>query len=140
MDVALIIGILGTADICLRAGQNVCQLYSTIPGARRDINDLIVRVENVWVHIAHHLRTIQHSSDAVPDALRGHMVDLLRQLEFCLHTTYRNLKRVTDIRGWTFMKKIKFALFLKRLLQRDVTALEKWRVAFASTFFTPSTS
>ncbi|PWW80909.1 hypothetical protein C7212DRAFT_341025 [Tuber magnatum] len=132
-----IVEVLSVTDISLRTGQKLCERYNDIRGAHRDLNDLNARVEHVWTHIAYQLRTIKNSSDAVPDTLRGRMVDLLHQLQFILHTACKNLTKTADIGGWTMVEAIRFTLFLKRALQKDVGALEKWRVVFDSAFFTP---
>ena len=77
---------------------------------------------------------VQSSPEAVPIILREQMVDVLYQLQFRLHTAYKNLEKTTDKKGRTVARTIWFTLFLKGSLERDVSALEKWRDMFAATF------
>ncbi|CUS12333.1 unnamed protein product [Tuber aestivum] len=128
------LGLLSAADICLRAGQNLCQRYRDIRGTHRCLDDLGIRVENVWMDIASQIGTVASSFEGIPDNLRGSMTSDLCRLKFCLHTAYRNLEKVTDQKGCTPIKAMKFALFLKRSLKKDVSVLEKWRDRFATTF------
>ncbi|PWW80916.1 hypothetical protein C7212DRAFT_341027 [Tuber magnatum] len=132
MEDGLTLELLSAADICLRAGQNLCKRYKDIRGVHRDVDDLNIRVENVWIHIAYQLATIQSSSGALPSILRKRAAVLLDELRFCLHTAYRNLEKVTDKNGKTAMKTLWFALFQKRSLEKDVLALETWRDAFST--------
>ncbi|KAG0132838.1 hypothetical protein HOY82DRAFT_557171 [Tuber indicum] len=62
------------------------------------------------------------------------MEELLNRLVYLFHRSYKNHERTTDKNRWTLIKKIKFALFQKRLLEKDVSALRKWRDQFNSTF------
>ncbi|PUU76594.1 kinase-like domain-containing protein [Tuber borchii] len=126
-------GIVGALDVCFRTGQNLRERYRDIRNAGRDVEDLNIRVENVWLHIAYQLSTVQSSGDEVPPVLRDHIEVLLDKLVFCLHTACKNIDRVTDNTGKT--KALKFALFIKGSLEKDVTALEKWRDMFRSTFY-----
>jgi len=98
------------------------------------VDDLNTRVQNVWRDIESQLETVQSSPAVVPVIFREHMVDVLHRLQFHLHTAYRNLEKTTDKKGWAVMKAIWFTLFLKGSLEKDVTALEKWRDMFAATF------
>ena len=122
----------GPANIS-RTGQNLRERYKDIRNAGRDVDDLNIRVENVWITIAYQLSTVQSSGDEVPHVLRDHIGVLLDKLQFCLHTACKNIDRVTDNTGKT--KALKFALFLKGSLEKDVSALEKWRDMFSSTFY-----
>jgi len=116
-----------------RTGQNLRERYKDIQNANRDVDDLNLRVENVWIHIAYQLGTVRSSSEAVPAVLSDHIGGLLDKLLFCLHTACKNIDKVTDKNGKT--KVFKFALFLKSSLDRDVSTLEKWRDMFNSTFY-----
>ncbi|KAG0132843.1 hypothetical protein HOY82DRAFT_538532 [Tuber indicum] len=138
MGVELLLDLLRVADICLRAGQSVSERYMDIQSEHEDLGYLNIKVKNVWKDIASQLRTVQNSWEAIPEILRGQMLDLLYELQYCLHTAYRNLEKTTGKGGSTLTKKIKFALFSKRSLQKDVSVLEKWRDNFARTFFTIS--
>ena len=122
----------GPANVS-RTGQNLRERYKDIRNAGRDVDDLNIRVENVWIHIAYQLSTVQSSGDEVPPVLKDHIGVLLDKLVFCLHTACKNIDRVTDNTGKT--KALKFALFLKGSLEKDVSALEKWRDMFGSTFY-----
>ncbi|PWW80918.1 hypothetical protein C7212DRAFT_289979 [Tuber magnatum] len=128
-----IVGLLGVADVCLRAGQNLVERYKDIRGAHRDIEDLNIRVQNVWLHITYQLTTVRSSEEAVHDVLRDHITDLLNKLQYYLHTACKNLEKLTGAKGRA--KAIKFAFFLKGVLEKDVSALEKWRDMFTSTFY-----
>ncbi|KAG0643135.1 hypothetical protein HOY80DRAFT_947434 [Tuber brumale] len=136
MDSAL--AILGLADVCLRIGQNLGERYKEISCANRDLVALNNRMENVWRDISSQLATVQSSLEAVHDNLRVPMEKLLHQLQFLLHTSYRNYEKAADRNGWATIKMLKFAFFQKRSLEKDVSALEKWRDTFASTFPTLS--
>ncbi|CUS12338.1 unnamed protein product [Tuber aestivum] len=128
-----IVGVLSVADVCLRAGQNLVERYKDIRGAHRDIDDLNLRVENVWIHITYQLTTVQSSQEGVHEVLREHITDLLTKLQFHLHTACKNLEKLSGTKGRA--KAIKFAFFLKGTLEKDVSVLEKWRDMFAATFF-----
>ncbi|KAG0132836.1 hypothetical protein HOY82DRAFT_590943 [Tuber indicum] len=130
--------IVGPADVCLRIGPNLCARYKAIRGANRGLDTLDHRMENVWISIEPRLATVRWFPGAVPSDLRVHMKERLHQLQFLLHTSYKNLDKTTDRNGWTVVKVVKFALLQKRWLEKDVTALEKWRDAFASAFPTLS--
>ena len=62
------------------------------------------------------------------------MVDVRHRLQFRLHTAYKNLQKNTDKEGRSLTKMIWSTLSLKRLLERDVSGLEKWRDMLAATF------
>ncbi|KAG0643118.1 hypothetical protein HOY80DRAFT_1034444 [Tuber brumale] len=125
--------ILSAADTCLRIGQNLFERYQETRGVNRHLDSLGLRVENVWTDIASRLETILSSPDAVPGNLRLRMDDLLHRLLYLLHASYRHHEKTTGGGGWTMMKSIKFALFRRRLLEGDVSALQKWRDKFDST-------
>ncbi|KAG0643117.1 hypothetical protein HOY80DRAFT_1020322 [Tuber brumale] len=135
MDIGSALELLRIADICLRAGQSLCERYKDTRSAHRDLDYLNTRVENVWKDIGSQLRTLQSSWEAIPEILRGRMVDLLHELQYCLHTAYRNLEKTTDKRERAVTKKMKFALFQKRSLQKDASVLEKLRDKFTTTVF-----
>ena len=116
-----------------RTGQNLRERYKDIRNTSRDVDDLNVRVENVWISIAYQLMTVQSSVEEVPHVLKDHIGVLLDKLVLCLHTACKNIDKVTDKNGT--MEKLKFALFIKGLLEKDVSALEKWRDLFGSTFY-----
>ena len=122
----------GPANVS-RTGQNLRERYKDIRNAGRDVDDLNIRVENVWLHIAYQLSTVQSSGEEVPPVLRDHIGVLLDKLVFHLHTACKNIDKVTDNTGKT--KALRFALFLKGSLEKDVSALEKWRDMFGSTFY-----
>ncbi|CUS12332.1 unnamed protein product [Tuber aestivum] len=124
---------LTVANSCLQAGQNLCERYRNIRGVHKDIEDLNIRVENVWIHIAYQLARVQSSSEAVHDVLRDHITDLLNNLQLHLHSAYKNLEKLADPKGR--MKAIKFIFFLRGSLEKDISALEKWRDMFSTTFF-----
>ncbi|KAG0643122.1 hypothetical protein HOY80DRAFT_1098123 [Tuber brumale] len=130
----LTFAILSAADICLRTGQNLYERYKKTRGVNRDLDRLNIRVENVWRDIASRLATVQSSLDAVPDNLRVRMEQLLHRLLCFLHTAYKNLENTVDKNYRAVTKPIKFALFQKYLLERDISALEKWRERLTSTF------
>ncbi|KAG0132832.1 hypothetical protein HOY82DRAFT_642053 [Tuber indicum] len=132
--------ILSAADICSRTGQNLLERYKQTRGANRDLDGFGVRMEHVWMDIASRLPTVHSSPGAVPHDLRLCMEELLYQLLYHLHTSYKNLEKTVDSNGRAATKTIKFALFQKRLLKKDVSALEKWRDKFGSTFPTLSIS
>ncbi|KAG0132826.1 kinase-like domain-containing protein [Tuber indicum] len=127
------LGVPGTVDICLRAGQNLCERYKDVQETHKDIEDLKIRVENVWLHIAYQLATVQSSSEEVHQVLTDHIAELLNKLQFYLFTACKNLEKLKDKKGRT--KVIKFALFLKGSLRKDVSVLERWRDMFNSTFY-----
>ncbi|KAG0643124.1 hypothetical protein HOY80DRAFT_1134046 [Tuber brumale] len=130
--------ILGPADVCLRIGPNLCARYKDIRGANRRLDTLDDRMENVWISIEPRLVAVRWFPGVVPSAQRVHMMEHLHQLQLLLHTSYKTLEKVTRKNGWTPAQTIKFALFQKRSLGKDVSALEKWRDTFASTFPTLS--
>ncbi|CAZ84669.1 unnamed protein product [Tuber melanosporum] len=127
------LGLPGTVDICLRAGQNLCERYKDVQETHKDIEDLKIRVENAWLHIAYQLATVQSSSEEVHQVLTDHIAELLNKLQFYLFTACKNLEKLKDKKGRT--KVIKFAIFLKGSLGKDVSALERWRDMFSSTFY-----
>ena len=90
-------------------------------------------MENVWITIAYQLSAVQSSKDEVPHILNDQIGVLLDKLVFRLHTACRNIDRVTGNTGK--MKALKFALFLKGSLEKDISGLEKWRDMFSSTLY-----
>ena len=116
-----------------RTGQNLRERYKDSRNAGSDVDDLNIRVENVWITIASQLSTVQSSGEEVPPVLRDHIGVLLKKLVFYLDTACMNIEKVTDNTGK--MKALKFALFLKRSLEKDVSVLEKWRDMFGSAFY-----
>ncbi|KAG0132834.1 hypothetical protein HOY82DRAFT_642056 [Tuber indicum] len=130
--------IAGPADVCLRIGPNLCKHYKEIRSANRGLDTLDDRMENVWIGIEPRLVTVRWFPGAVPSDLRVHVKEHLHQLHFLLHTSYKNLDKAMERNGGALVNRIKFALFQKRLLEKDVSALEKWRDAFTSTFPTLS--
>jgi len=122
----------GPANVS-RTGQTLRERYKGIRNAGSDIDDLAIRVENVWITIARQLSTVQSSGEEVPPVLRDHIGVLFNKLVFYLDTACMNIDKVTDNTGK--MKALKFALFLKGSLEKDVSALEKWRDMFNSTFY-----
>ncbi|KAG0132837.1 hypothetical protein HOY82DRAFT_642067 [Tuber indicum] len=130
----LTFSILRAADVCSRTGQNLFEQYERTRGVNRDLDRLNIRVGNVWTDIASRLTTVQSSLEAVPDDLRKRMEELLHRLLCFLHTAYKNLETTVDKNRRAVTKPIKFALFQKHLLEKDVSALEKWRNKFSATF------
>ncbi|KAG0643137.1 kinase-like domain-containing protein [Tuber brumale] len=128
-----VLGVQGIVDVCLRAGRNLCERYKDVQDTHKDVENLKIRVENVWLHIAYQLATVQSSSEEVHQVLTDHIAELLNKLQFYLHTASKNLEKLKDKKGRT--KVIKFALFLKGSLNKDVALLEKWRDMFNSTFY-----
>ena len=122
----------GPANVS-RTGQNLRERYKDIRNTGRDVHDLYIRVENVWLHIAFQLSTVQSAGDEVPPVLRDHIGALLDKLVLCLHTACENIDRVMDNTGKT--KALRLALFLKGSLVKDVSALEQWRDVFNSAFY-----
>ncbi|RPA93297.1 hypothetical protein L873DRAFT_68918 [Choiromyces venosus 120613-1] len=129
----LTLGVLASADICLRTGHNLCQRYKEIRDADKEIDELNDRVEKVWLQIEYQLQTVKHSEGEVPQDWRDQMADLLNKLQYILHTGGKHLDKLSQSRGKS--KVIKFALFSKNSLEKDVSALEKWRTTFTSIFF-----
>ncbi|KAG0132831.1 hypothetical protein HOY82DRAFT_642051 [Tuber indicum] len=132
------LAILGPADVCLRIGPKLCERYKEIRCTNKDLVTLGNRIKSVWRDIASQLATVQSSLEAVPDNPRVPLEKLLLQLQYLLHTSYRNLEKATERNGITVLRTIRFALFRKRFLEKDVSALEKWRDEFTSTFPTLS--
>ncbi|KAG0132839.1 hypothetical protein HOY82DRAFT_281609 [Tuber indicum] len=130
----LTFAILRTADICLRTGRNLSERYQGTRGVNRDLDSLGLRVQNLWTDIASRLETVQGSPEAVPDNLKVRMDELLHRLLCLFHTSYGHHEKAMGGGRWTTMKSIKFALLRKRLLEKDVSALQKWRDKFDSTF------
>ncbi|PWW80905.1 hypothetical protein C7212DRAFT_289976 [Tuber magnatum] len=124
---------LAAANTCLQVGQNLCERYRDIRGLHKALGDLNIRMENVWIHIAYQLGRIQSSLEAAHDVLRDHITDLLNSLQLHLHTAWENLERLTDTKGR--IKAIKFFLFLRGSLEKDVSVLEKWRDMFSRTSY-----
>ncbi|PUU76592.1 hypothetical protein B9Z19DRAFT_1028497 [Tuber borchii] len=124
---------LSTLDICLRTGQNLHERYKGARDAGRDVDDLFIRVERVWIHIAYQLGTVRSSKEEVPPVLSDYIGDLLDKLQFILHTAYRNIEKATDNNG--VRKVLMFALAIKSSLDKDVSALEKWKDVFDPTFY-----
>ncbi|KAG0132830.1 hypothetical protein HOY82DRAFT_669290 [Tuber indicum] len=131
--------ILRAAGICSRTGQNLLKRYQTTQGTSRYLDRLNLLVENVLIDIASRLATVQRSPEAVPGNLRVGMEKLLHRLLCFLHTSYKNLENATENDRRTVMKKMKFSLFQRRLLEKDVSALRGWRDEFDSSFPTLST-
>ena len=86
-------------------------------------------MEFVWIHIEHQLKRVLGSEEEVPRVLHDHIEGLLEELQFILHTAYRNIEKATDNNGKR--KVLKFVLFTKGSLGKDVSALEKWRDTFS---------
>ncbi|KAG0643120.1 hypothetical protein HOY80DRAFT_947407 [Tuber brumale] len=136
MDLAF--AILSTADACARTGQNLFERYKETRNVNRDLDHLGARIENVWIDIASRLATVQSSPEAVGDNLGVRMEKLLYRLLYLLHTSYKNHEKTADKNPWTTMKTMKLALFQKRLLEKDVTELQRWWDNFDLTFPTLS--
>ena len=123
-----------------RTGQNLRDRYKDLLNAGRDVGDLNVRMENVWMNIAYQLETARSSREEVHPVLRDHIGVLLDKLVFCLHIASKSIDKVMENTGKA--KALKFALFLKGSLEKDVSALEKdvsalenWRDRFGSSFY-----
>ncbi|KAG0132844.1 hypothetical protein HOY82DRAFT_538533 [Tuber indicum] len=110
-------------------------LYKDTRSLHRDLDYLSIRANNVWQDNAPQLGTVQRPWEAIPGILGERLLDLLYELQYYLQTAYRNLEKTTGKGERAMAWKIKFALFLKRSLQKDVELLEKWRDEFATAFF-----
>ncbi|KAG0132835.1 hypothetical protein HOY82DRAFT_642057 [Tuber indicum] len=130
----LTFSILSVADVCSRTGQNLFGRYQETRNANRDLDNLGIRMETIWIAIASRLEMVQGSPEAVPDSYRVRMEKHLDRLLYLFHTSYRNHEKATNNNRWTVTETIKFALFQKRSLEKDVSALQKWRDKFDSTF------
>ncbi|PUU76593.1 hypothetical protein B9Z19DRAFT_1087935 [Tuber borchii] len=127
---------LSTLDICLRVGPVLRERYEDVQDTSRDLVDLNIRVENVWIRIEYQLNGVLRSEEEVPQVLCDHREGLLDQLLVLLHTAFKNIDKATEKNGKR--KVLKFVLFTKGSLDKDVSALEKWRDTFGSTLHMPS--
>ncbi|KAK4039787.1 hypothetical protein C8A01DRAFT_46812 [Parachaetomium inaequale] len=137
MSVELGLAVVATADLCLRWGEKLIDLYRTVKGAHHEVEDILLRLESIWKKTSVQLRFMRGLSAKLEVDHARIQQQLLDKLAGTLTAATVKLESVikTGPGGHgTGVKAVKYA-FLKDSIRRTVDELRDWQSEYDPTWF-----
>ncbi|KAK4183446.1 hypothetical protein QBC35DRAFT_393875 [Podospora australis] len=133
MPVELVIGALSVADLCLKYGKKLLQLYRDVKGAHKDLEDKILQVESIWRKTSVQIGVMKKVNRKIDDEQRRIQEDLMERLWESLASIVRKLESHCDSQS-DRLQQIRFAV-AKDSIERALHELEKWHKLYDPTWF-----
>ncbi|KAJ6786526.1 hypothetical protein PWT90_07045 [Aphanocladium album] len=139
MSVELALAVVGAADLCLKYGKALVELYHDLKSADSGISERMTFIEATWYRTekqVEFVRRVAHTMSV--DHCRIH-IEVLETLKAKLLVAITKIRPLVE--GWnsknslaSSFTKLKYA-FVRESLDKTLTELEKWRDVFDPTWY-----
>ncbi|KAM0351146.1 hypothetical protein ACHAPU_002930 [Fusarium lateritium] len=134
-DIAFgITGLVGTIDVCIKTGKSMVQAYKDYRQSDVTINELIVRVEICWSHIAEQLGISKELLTGMTDDQRELQSRVLHILQSKLVSATQVISKTDKHAALPKIRALHF-LTLRESLETAVSDLEAWQQRFKPSWF-----
>ncbi|KAH7077060.1 hypothetical protein FB567DRAFT_596251 [Paraphoma chrysanthemicola] len=145
MPAELVLAAIGTADLTIKYGRSLIELYSSYKNATAEIGERILLMETNWLRTEKQLDFLKRIWDKLDEDHQAIQLRILRLLIINLESAIEEVEKLghtkkkgyavgSDAKAEPEYRRLRYA-FVKKGLDATIASLEKWQRAFDPTWF-----